>query len=145
MFRFYRILYSRLFGKQWVNSFYSEGPKFLHFTRTCTYLSVCLNSIPMVAAAGALVYLKRIKDQTYYNCIDVAVVSAISSIFAIINCQVPADFFEESREQLGISADYENVMSEDTSSVNQEKIRRRNNRDRDPNKKFRNSWEEWIY
>jgi hypothetical protein len=106
---------------------------------------VALNSFPMVAGAGAIVYLKRIRDQTYYNSVDVAIVSALSMVFSIINCQVPADFFEESREMLGIPADYENVASEDTSSVNAEKIRKRNNRDRDPNRKFRNSWEEWIY
>lgn len=102
MFRFYRIIYSRLFGRVWLNCFYSKGTDLLIFTRNCTYASIALHSFPMVAAAGALVYLKRIKDQTYYNCIDVAIIGTCSIIINIINCQKNLDHFEETRDQLGI-------------------------------------------
>lgn len=102
VFRFFRIIYSRLFGRVWLNCFFSKGTELLILTRSCTYASVALNSFPMVAMAGTLVYFKRIKDQTYYNCIDVAVIGACSIILNIINCQKNLDHFEETREQLGI-------------------------------------------
>lgn len=108
-FRFFRIIYSRLFGRVWLNCFFSKGTEFLIVTRTCTYLSVALQSFPMVAMSGALVYFKQIKDQTYYNCIDVAIIGSCSIVLSIVNCQQNLDYFEETREQLGIREDYQNV------------------------------------
>lgn len=140
MFRFYRLIYSRLFGRVWLNAFYGKGQDLLILTRNCTYVSVALQSFPMVAMAGALVYFKRIRDQTYYNCIDLGITGAISIVLCMINCQKNLNHFDETREQLGIKEDYENLGSEDTSSINAEKRKKR----RDPNKKYRNSWEECI-
>jgi hypothetical protein len=137
MFRFYRLIYSRLFGRVEFNAFYSRGNQLLIMTRNCTYASIALQSFPMVAVAAALLYMKKVRDQTYYNCIDVAITGTLSIILNIINCQKSLDYFEETREQLGIRQDYENVNSDDTSSISLEKSKKKKG---DPSRKYRDSW-----
>lgn len=84
-FRFYRMLYSKLFNRVIFSMYVADGTRLLITTARLTYVSLIVNTLPMMALCAILLYKAEQIDQTFFCAIDTLILGFCSAVFLTID------------------------------------------------------------
>lgn len=95
-FKFYRIVYCRLFNSQAL-SLYLKFPKSVFpLTTIFTVVVLFLSEVLVGVSAALTLYNKNNKDQVFYTALECLLVTAITAVMSLVDIYKADDFFTES-------------------------------------------------
>jgi hypothetical protein len=96
-FKFYRIIYSKLFDILQFSLGYKKYQHVFPLATIFTLFNLILCEIPMIIASFTLIYNKRMKDQTFYTCVECLTITIITIIVSLVDIYKTEDYFEDSQ------------------------------------------------
>jgi len=94
--KWYRLCYSRLFNLLPLSTPYRTHSNVFPLATVFTIITLLACEIPAIVAAFSLVYLKLLKDQMFYSCVECLIVTVIAALVSLIDIHKADDYFEES-------------------------------------------------
>lgn len=93
-FKFYRIIYSRLFASSNLSLNYKNASNVFIHTTIFTLVFGGVGEIVAIVSFWNLIYHKLIKDQVFYTCIEALIITFLAMLFGLLDIYKPKDYFD---------------------------------------------------
>lgn len=95
-FRFYRILYGRLFDLQSLSMMFKNSKIVFTISTIFGILVIVLSEVLVAVSAIQVVYYKNLKDQLFYGATETLVLTACMALLTLLDIHKTDDYFNES-------------------------------------------------
>lgn len=112
-FRFFRILYGKMFNRYIFSMYIADGNSFLKATNRLSLVSLIFNTLPMIGMCAYLLYKKQIFDQSFYCIVDTIILGFLASVLISIDSCRGRNMFEGVRNRLPFFK-YKNMKNEES-------------------------------
>ena len=99
-FRFFRLLYSRLFDRFYFSAYIANGERLLTVTNRVTFITILLMTLPMIGLSATFLYNKTNQDQTFFSAIDTILLGFIAMVLLTIDTAKDQSYFDNIKSSL---------------------------------------------